>query len=117
MKFPWYIWIPRILLILVCAFMALMSFDIFEGNPPIGKALLGLLMHNLPMLLLVVILILTWKSPLWAGIIFANLAVGLIVFFGYSAPRFSMVTILVTSVPLIVAADLYFAAHMLRNNS
>ena len=54
-------WIPRIITIFAILFMAMFSLDVFEGNQPLQKKLLGLLMHNIPALILTGILIIAWR--------------------------------------------------------
>lgn len=70
MKYPWLIWIPRVLVILLALFMLLMSADSFEGNGSLGSKLLGFFIHNIPTLVLAIIIWLTWHRPLIAALIF-----------------------------------------------
>ena len=63
-------WIPRILTILAILFMMIFSFDSFGGNEPLQRQLLGFLMHNIPVFILAVILIIAWKRELIGGILF-----------------------------------------------
>jgi hypothetical protein len=61
-------WIPRILGILAILFMMMFSLDCFENA---GKdALICLLMHNIPALIIVIVLIVAWKWELIGGILF-----------------------------------------------
>ena len=50
-------WSPRILLILFILFLALFSLDVFDEAAGFWQTALALLMHNLPSLILTVILI------------------------------------------------------------
>jgi hypothetical protein len=81
MKFYWFIWIPRILIIAIALFMALFSLDAFEGNHPLWEKLVGFLIHNIPSFLLLLCLVLTWKRPIIAGIIFLILTCAMTFFF------------------------------------
>ncbi len=63
-------WTPRILSIIIILFLALFSLDIFDGNYGFWGTLLGLFMHNLPSLVLLVILIISWKHEIVGGIVF-----------------------------------------------
>lgn len=72
-------WAPRVLSILFLAFLAMFSLDIFDTNLGFWGTLVGLFMHNLPVLFLAVILAIAWKHDI-VGAIFYCLA-GL-VFFG-----------------------------------
>jgi len=61
-------WIPRILGILFILFLALMSLDIFDGNYGFWGTILGLFIHNIPALILLIILIISWKHELVGAI-------------------------------------------------
>lgn len=70
MKTRLFYWIPRILAIVSILFMAMFSLDAFEGKESIGKKLSGLLIHNIPALILIGVLILAWKREVAGGILF-----------------------------------------------
>src|SRR3989344_7186089 len=63
-------WIPRVLAILFIIFLALMSLDIFEGNYGFWGTILGLFMHNIPALVLIILLVISWKHELVGAITF-----------------------------------------------
>ncbi len=108
MKFPWFIWIPRILIMLFIAFVALFSLDVFEGEASIWNKLLGLLIHNVPALLLLLTLILTWKHPLTGAIVFAVLMVVLTLLWQtYEA----LETLLFFTLPPLLVAVLFLGVH------
>jgi len=70
-KIPrWIYWTPRILSILFLVFLAVFSLDIFEGNYGFWGTIIGLFMHNIPVLILLVILIISWKREIVGGIAF-----------------------------------------------
>jgi hypothetical protein len=66
----WIYWIPRILSILFILFLALFSLDVFESASGFWQIVLALLMHNIPTIILVIILIISWKYEIVGGIIF-----------------------------------------------
>ncbi len=66
-------WIPRILSILLIAFLAFMSFDVITEDAIIWEILLGLFIHNIPAIILLIVLIISWKHEIVGGIVF-NLA-------------------------------------------
>lgn len=76
-------WTPRIIIIIFVLFLAIFSFDVFDSASSFWEILLGLFMHNIPSLILVVILILSWKNDKVGAIIFLILGcaclIGLIV--------------------------------------
>lgn len=66
-------WTPRIILIVFALFLAIFSFDIFDSAISISQIIIGLLLHNIPSIILVIILILVWKRDFVGAIIFLTL--------------------------------------------
>lgn len=63
-------WIPRILSIIFILFLALMSLDTFSMNLGFWGTILGLFMHNIPAIILLIVLIISWKYEIVWGIAF-----------------------------------------------
>ncbi|MHC1720965.1 MAG: hypothetical protein AB9844_09960 [Clostridiaceae bacterium] len=63
-------WLPRILSILFICFLMLFSLDVFTPGASAGEIAVGLFMHNIPALILLVILIISWKHEIVGGITF-----------------------------------------------
>lgn len=63
-------WTPRISAILFILFLALFSLDIFEGNYGFWGTIVGLFMHNIPSLILLAVLLISWKYEIVGGIAF-----------------------------------------------
>ncbi|MFA6254787.1 MAG: hypothetical protein WC675_01985 [Patescibacteria group bacterium] len=63
-------WAPRILAILFILFLAMFSLDIFDGNYGFWGTIVGLFMHNIPALILLAVLIISWKYEIVGGIVF-----------------------------------------------
>ncbi|MCX6708956.1 MAG: hypothetical protein NTW67_04915 [Candidatus Woesearchaeota archaeon] len=63
-------WLPRILAILFLLYLAMFSLDIFDANYDFWGTVLGLFMHNIPVLVLLIVLIIAWKYELVGGIVF-----------------------------------------------
>lgn len=72
-------WTPRILAILFILLLALFSLDIFEGNYGFWGTLVGLFMHNIPAMILLIVLIISWKHELVGGIVFNLFGIGYII--------------------------------------
>jgi hypothetical protein len=68
-------WAPRVIGILAIGFVMMFSFDCFEGSYNLKEQLTCFLMHNIPALILIVILILAWKLELIGGIVFILAAI------------------------------------------
>lgn len=63
-------WTPRIISIIFVLFLALFSLDVFSPGLSFWQIALGLLMHNIPALLLLAVVIISWKREIVGGIVF-----------------------------------------------
>lgn len=63
-------WAPRVLAILFILFLAMFSLDIFDGNYGFWGTVVGLFMHNIPSLVLTVLLVVAWKREIVGAIAF-----------------------------------------------
>ncbi|MCU0679504.1 MAG: hypothetical protein MUC28_03620 [Planctomycetes bacterium] len=63
-------WAPRILSIIFIIFLALMSLDVFSPELNFAQTMLALFMHNIPALILLIVLIIAWKYEIVGGIAF-----------------------------------------------
>lgn len=63
-------WTPRILSILFIIFLALMSLDVFGMSAGFWQTILALFMHNIPVFILLIVLLISWKHEIVGGIAF-----------------------------------------------
>jgi len=63
-------WTPRILGILFVLFLAMFSLDVFDGDYGFWEIVVGLFMHNIPALILLVVLIISWKYEMVGAVVF-----------------------------------------------
>jgi hypothetical protein len=63
-------WTPRILSIIFICFLALFSLDVFSPRLSFWQIASGLFMHNIPALVLLVVLLISWKYEIVGGIAF-----------------------------------------------
>jgi len=63
-------WTPRILSIIFLAFLVLFSLDVFDEGLGFWGTIVGLLMHNIPVLILLIVLIISWKREIVGGVAF-----------------------------------------------
>lgn len=63
-------WTPRALSILFIGFLALFSLDVFEENLGFWGTVLGLFMHNIPAIILAIVLWISWRREIIAGIVY-----------------------------------------------
>ncbi|MBP7205127.1 MAG: hypothetical protein KBA54_01270 [Candidatus Cloacimonetes bacterium] len=115
MKQHWLIWIPRILAILLGIFMFLFSLDVFGGGESIWRKLLGLLIHNIPVIILFLALWLTWKRPLITALLFLALGVAITLYFRMYEKDWRAF-IAISGIPLLCAI-LFAASHYLTKKS
>jgi hypothetical protein len=63
-------WVPRILSILFVLFLMLFSLDVFSEDLSFWATALGLFMHNIPALILLSLIIVSWNHELVGAIAF-----------------------------------------------
>lgn len=63
-------WAPRILSILFILFLMMFSLDVFDSASSAQEITIGLFMHNIPALILLVVVIISWKREIVGGIVF-----------------------------------------------
>ena len=103
-------WVPRIFTILAIFFMMMFSFDVFEGNESTGRKLLGFLIHNIPVLILSVILIIAWKREVAGGILFILAFIAASIFYrSFSGNPGSLIVI----IPFLITGVLFILHHVL----
>jgi hypothetical protein len=87
-------WLPRILMILSLVFMTMFSLDSFGGNETIVRKFLGFLIHNIPVFILAILLVIAWKWELPGGILIILAAIaGSVYFRSFSGNPGSLVVI------------------------
>ena len=99
----WIYWTPRILSILFLCFLAIFSLDVFEPGLSAGQIALGLFMHNIPVLILLVVLLIAWKYEIVGGIAFILAGLAYIVSTAIRVPWY-----LVISWSMIIAVPAFF---------
>jgi len=73
-------WSPRIISILLIILMALMSLDVFESGGSAWDIAVGLFMHNIPVFVMIIILIIAWKYEIVGGIAFILAGIAYVIF-------------------------------------
>lgn len=94
-------WAARILTIVYIAFIALFALDVFNGEP----SFLAIIMHLIPSIVLLIILILSWKKPKIGGWTFIILGVAFTIYFNTYR---QWQTFLLISLPLFLVGILFF---------
>lgn len=63
-------WAPRILAILFILFIAMFSLDVFDGNYGFWETIVAIFMHNIPTLILILVLAIAWKNEIVGAVAF-----------------------------------------------
>jgi hypothetical protein len=66
----WIYWTPRILSIIFILFLALFSLDIFDSCNGLLNCAGGLFMHNIPVIILAILLWISWKYEIVGAVTF-----------------------------------------------
>lgn len=96
--------IANILIIVYILFISMFAFDIFGEAWPWWQILVGLLIHLIPSFVLIGILILANKKPLWGGIFFIIMSICFTIFFNTYRMWQSLVFL---SLPLLIIGGLF----------
>jgi len=89
-------------------FLTMFSLDVFEMEGTLLEKLGGFVMHSISSLVLVVVLLVSWRNPLLGGILTLASAAALMLRF-----RIQAITELATLVlPLIIVGILFIAAYL-----
>lgn len=106
-------WTPRIIMIVFIAFISLFALDAFEGDQSILKKLAGFLIHLTPSLVLIVLLVFTWRYEWIGAITFLLIAIAYIVMTWGHAHYLSIIFI---PGPLIITAVLFWLNWLKRKS-
>ena len=63
-------WTPRILSIVFILFLMVFSLDVFEPGLSAWQIAIGLFMHNIPALVLLAVVVVSWRHEIVGGIVF-----------------------------------------------
>ena len=66
----WIYWLPRLISVLFILFLAMFSLDVFGNGYGFWGTVLALIMHNIPVFILTILLIISWKHELVGAIAF-----------------------------------------------
>lgn len=72
-------WTPRIMAIIFIFFMFLMSLDVISSEQSFRQIMTAMLIHNIPVIIMIILLIISWKFEIVGGIAF--IMIGLIYIF------------------------------------
>lgn len=97
-------WVLRILLILTILVFALFSIDVFEEEKGFWNIATGLLMHNIPAMVMIIILIIAWKRENIGGILLILCILGFATFLFARSGNFMWGTAMMLGIPFLIGA-------------
>ena len=99
--------IARILMIAFILFLTMFSLDVFEMEGTLLEKLGGFVMHSIPSLVLVAVLLVSWRKPLVSGVLtLASAAALMLRWHLWTGIAFATMIL-----PLIVVGILFIVAH------
>lgn len=110
-------WTPRILAIVFSLFLAMFSLDVIQPGLGFWEILLGLFMHNIPVFILIIILIISWKYDIVGGIAFilAGLAYIISLFFKQGFEWYMLSWSIIIAGPAFFIGILFFIGWFRKN--
>jgi len=95
-------WTLRILLILMILFWALFSLDVFEEEQGFWNILVAFLMHNIPVFVMILILIIAWKWEHIGGMLLILGILGFTIFLIAGSGRFMYGSLVMVGIPFLI---------------
>lgn len=99
-------WAPRLAAILIILFVSLFSLDVFEMEATPLELLGGFIMHNIPSIVMLVVLIFAWKRPAVGFVSF--LIVGVLFTFFFVRDIYALPNLLLFVAPILLVAFLFY---------
>ena len=108
------LWTPRLLLIAFALFLVIFSFDVFEEGKSVTEIAIEFMQHNIPTLLLGLVVFAAWRRE-WIGtLVCLVLAVAYI---AWSWGRFPLSVYFIMAGPLFLIAVLYAVNWQFRKHA
>lgn len=100
-------WAPRVAALLIIFFVGLFSLDVFGTGAPPLEVLAAFLMHNLPSLVMLVLLVFAWKRPVVGFVAFLIAAAAFATLF--VRDLYALPNLLLFVLPILLVASLFYA--------
>jgi hypothetical protein len=100
-------WTPRIASILIILFVGLFSLDVFGMGASPLEVLGAFLMHNIPSIVMLVVLVFAWRRPVVGFVAFLVVAAAFTIFFVRDI--YALANLLLFVLPLLLIASLFYA--------
>ena len=100
--------------------MTMFSFDVFDGNESFVMKFSGFLIHNIPVFILIIILIVAWKWEVAGGVLFILASVcGMVFYHSFSGNPGSLIVIapfMVTGI-LFILHNVFYGSFSIKKNT
>jgi len=114
------VWLPRILSILLVLFLTIFSADVFEENFGFWQTLIALFIHNIPSIILAVVIWISWKYEIVGGITFIIAGIAHMIFSLIRADvepwYISFFASLIIDIPAFLIGILFLVSWYNKNN-
>ncbi len=113
-------WTPRLLSIIFILFLAIFSLDVFGIGLGFWATAMALLMHNLSALILLVVLLISWKHEIVGGIAFILAGAAYILLLLLNVGRFEWYILsysLIIAGPAFLIGILFLIGWRRKNNN
>ena len=100
-------WAPRIAAIAIIFFISLFSLDVFGMQGSLLQKLGGFLVHNIPSIVMIVLLILAWKRPMIGFVAFTLAGLGFAL--AFARGDFMLSNLVMFVLPILLVAGLFYA--------
>lgn len=105
------LWTPRILSILLIVLMFMLSFDVFDSTESWVVIAGGFLIHNIPVFILTIALIISWKRPLVGAVMFIAAGIFYSIFMLVRGGLEMLSAVLTLGIPAILIGVLFWLSH------
>lgn len=109
-------WMPRILSILFICFLTMFSLDVFETGMSSGEIASGLLMHNVPSIILTVLLVIAWKKEIVGAVSYFCAGILYIVFVSYRVVSSGLTWYLAITWSITIAVPAFIIGFLFLKN-
>ena len=103
-------WVPRILCIIFAIGISLFALDAFDNDEGFWKTLLALLLHLIPTLVVIAVLVPSWRWPWIGGISYVLIGIAYLIWSSQSGRGSAII-----SIPLFSIGILFLINWFLRN--
>jgi hypothetical protein len=107
-----YLWLPAGIGLIYTLFISLFAADAFSGDALLSEKIVGFIIHLMPSIVSLIILAVSWKSPVKGGALFILLSVVFTLYFGTYK---SILNFLVISFPLAVIGILFIILQVAKD--